>query len=217
MLSVLLVGALMCAGAAFWVLRAYRQAGGGARTAFPALAACAVVAIATLGAYLLIGHPELAGGAYADRLAALKQRDITTYSVDEALAILHEAARDNPDDPLPHFYTGQLLLNQGRPHEAARAFDAALRREPRLAEAMMGLGRAMVRIEQGRVTPEALALFQQAGELTDDPAPWIYQAMAATEGGRNADARRLWGEALARMSADDPRREMAQRMARGGT
>jgi cytochrome c-type biogenesis protein CcmH len=215
MLSVLMVGALLCAGAALWVLRAYRRAGGGARTAFPALTACAIVAIATLGAYLVIGHPELPGGAYAQRLEALKERDPTTYTGDEALVILHEAARDNPDDPLPHFYTGQLLLNQGRAHEAARAFDAALRREPRLAEAMMGLGRAMVRIDQGRVSPEALALFQQAAQLTDDPAPWIYQATAAMADNRDADARRFWGEALTRMSADDPRREMARRMARG--
>jgi cytochrome c-type biogenesis protein CcmH len=215
MLSVLLVGALLCAGAAFWVLRAYRRAGGGARTAFPALTACAVVGIATLGAYLLIGRPELPGGAYAQRLEALKQRDPTTFTIDEALAVLHEAAREHPNDPLPHFYSGQLLLNQGRAQEAARAFDAALRREPQLAEAMMGLGRAMVRLEGGRVTPEALALFQQAAQLTDDPAPWIYQAMAAMEQNRQDDARRLWGEAFTRMAPDDPRREMAQRMARG--
>lgn len=216
MLTVLLVGALLCASAAFWVLRAYRRAGGGARTAFPALTASGVVAIAALGAYLFIGQPELPGAAYAQRLEALKHRDPTTLTVDETLAVLHRAAKEHPGDPLPHFYTGQVLLDQGRAHEAARAFDAALRREPRLAEAMMGLGRAMVRIDGGHVTPETLALFQQASELTDDPAPWIYQAMAAMESGRDADARRLWREALTRMAPTDPRREMAQRMARGG-
>ena len=141
MLSVLLVGAVLCAGAAFWVLRAYRRAGGGARTAFPAITACAVVAIATLGAYLLIGRPELAGAAYAQRLEALKQRDPTTFTADEALAVLHQAARDNPRDPLAHFYAGEVLYRQGRAQEAAREYDAALRREPRLAEAMIGLGR----------------------------------------------------------------------------
>jgi cytochrome c-type biogenesis protein CcmH len=214
-LAVFLAAAILTAAAAFWVLRAYRRAGGGSRTAFPALTACAVVALAALGGYLMVGSPELAGASYRDRLEALKQRDPSTYSVEDALAILHEAARDNPRDALPHFYTGQLLLDQNRPQEAARAFDAALRREPELAEAMLGLGRALVRIENGRVTPEALALFEQAAAYTDDPAPWIYQAMAAMEENREADARRLWGEALARMAADDPRREMARRMSRG--
>lgn len=214
-LAVLLTGALMAAGAAFWVLRAYRRAGGGARSPVPALTACGLIAIIGLGAYLIVGRPELPDAPYEARLAALKQREPTSYTADEALAILHEAAREHPDDPLPLFYTGQLLLNQDRAREAAQAFDGALRRDPRLAEAMMGLGRALVRIEEGRVTPEALALFQQAGGLTNDPAPWIYQAMAAMEQNQTDEARRLWAEALARMAPDDPRRDMARQMING--
>src|SRR5262249_45209007 len=101
------------------------------------------------------------------------------------------------------------------PREAARAFDAALRREPGLAEAMLGMGRALVRVDGGRIGPEALQMFQRAGALTNDPAPWIYQAWAAMQDNRNDEARRLWGEALLRMQADDPRREMARRMSRG--
>lgn len=207
MLSVLLAGALLCAAAAFWVLRAYRHAGGGARTAFPALMACAVVAIATLGTYLVIGRPELPGAAYAQRLEGIKQRSPTTYTIDEALAVLHEAGRDNPRDPLAHYYAGELLFRQGRVQEAAREYDAALRREPRLAEAMIGLGRSLVQIE-GRVTPEALDLFDRATALTDDPTPWLYLAMNAREQNNLAELRRYTNEARSRMAADDPRREM---------
>lgn len=213
-IAVLAIAAVLTAGAAFWALSAYRRAGGGAGSALPALAVCGAVAIVALGAYLLIGRPELPDAPYAARLEALKGRDPTTFTVEEALAILHEAGRENPNDPLPHFYSGQLLLDQGRAQEAARAFDMALRREPQMAEAVLGLGRAIVAAE-GRVTPEALAAFQQAGEHTNDPAPWIYQAMAAMEAGRDEDARRFWGEAYARMSEADPRREMARRMSVG--
>lgn len=213
-IAVLAIGAVMTAGAAYWALTAYRRAGGGVRSPLPALAVCGSVAIAALGAYLVIGRPELPDSPYAARLEALKDRDPRTYTVDEALAILNEAARENANDPLPYFYTGQLLLDQGRAEEAARAFDMALRRQPRMAEALLGLGRAIVGVE-GRVTPEALAAFQQASALTNDPAPWIYQAMAAMEAGRDADARTYWGEAYARMSEDDPRREMARRMSAG--
>jgi cytochrome c-type biogenesis protein CcmH len=209
MLFVLLAGAVLCAAAAFWVLRAYKRAGGGARTAFPALVACAIVGIATLGAYLFVGRPELVGAAYAQRLEALKQRDPTTFTADEALAVLHEAARENPRDPLAHFYAGELLLRQGRAQEAAREYDAALRREPRLAEAMVGLGRAMVQIE-GRVTPEALDLFDTATALSDDPAPWLYLAMNAAEEGNAEDVRRYAAEAGRRMTPDDPRQRMVR-------
>src|SRR5690606_35012376 len=98
------------AGAAYWALTAYRRAGGGVRSPLPALAVCGSVAIAALGTYLIIGRPELPDSPYAARLEALKDRDPRTYTVDEALAILNEAARENANDPLPYFYTGQLLL-----------------------------------------------------------------------------------------------------------
>lgn len=209
-----MIAALLCASAAFWVLRAYRRAGGGARSPRPALAICGMVALVALGAYLAIGRPELPGGSFHERLVALKQRPISTYTIDEALAVLSEGAREDPQSPLPHLYAGELLYNQGRLREAAREYDAALRREPQLAEAMLGLARTLWAIE-GRMTPEALALFQQAGALTNDPAPWLYQALAAMEEDRGEDAQRFWAEALARMAPDDPRREMARRMSAG--
>ena len=64
--------------------------------------------------------------------------------------------------------------------------------------------------------PEALAQFQRVAELRPtDPAPWIYQAMAAMQDNWAVDVRRYWGEALRRMAPEDPRREMARRMANG--
>lgn len=213
-LIVLLAGAVLIAASAFWAMRAYRRAGGEAKSGPAALAVCAAVGLIAVGTYFAIGSPTLPGATYRQRLEALRDRDPASLTVEEALAVLSEAAREHPQDPLPHFYAGQLLLDQQRPQEAARSFDAALRREPRMAEALMGLGRSIVQTE-GRVTPEAVAFFRQASELTDDPAPWIYQAMAAMEQGADSDARRFWGEALQRMSPDDPRRAMAQQMSRG--
>lgn len=216
-LSVLLVAAALTAAAAFWVLRAYRHAGGGATSARPALMACIVVALAGLVIYLVIGRPDLPDRPFAARLEALKQRDPTSFTADEALAVLAQAARESPRDPLPHYYSGEVLYAAQRYEEAAREYDAALRRGPQSGDALLGLGRAMVAIDGGRVSPEALAIFQQATTLSESPAPWIYQAMAAMQENRAADERRLWGEALSRMAPDDPRREMAQRMMRGET
>ncbi|MEZ6024417.1 MAG: hypothetical protein R3C16_13610 [Hyphomonadaceae bacterium] len=214
-LFVFLLAALLTAAAGFWALRAYRREG--ASSPVPALTAVGLVGIAALTAYLVIGRPELPNQPFAGRLDAVMQRPLQSWTPDEFLAVQAARARENPDDPLPLFFSGEVLMRLDRPQEAARAYDMALRREPRLAEAMMGLGRAIVRIEGG-VTPEARQLFEQASELmTDDPAPWIYQALAATQENREADARRFWGEALARMSPDDPRREMAQRMSTEGS
>lgn len=211
---VILAGAVLAAGAAFWTLRAARRAGGDAQTGRMVLLALAGASVVALGLYLVNGRPDLPGNAYAARLEALSQRPIETYTVDEALAVLGEHARATPNDPTPHLYSGEILLANGRPQEAARAFDAALRRDPQSAQALMGMAKAMVAID-GRFTPESLAMFEQASSLTDEPTPWIYRAMAAMEEDDGANAQRMWGEALSRMSADDPRREMARRFASG--
>lgn len=213
---VLMVGAVLAAAAAFWVLRAYRRAGGGAGGAQPALAACVVVILTGLGIYLAIGNPEMPGAAYAARFEALRERDPQSFTVEETVVIWTEAARQHPNDPTPRLYLGNALLQMGQAQEAARAYQAALQRDPQLAAAMLGLGRALVVLEGGPITPDALRLFEQAGALMNDPTPWIYQAVAAMEQGRDADARRFWGEALVRMSPEDPRREMARRMSSGG-
>lgn len=211
---VMLAGALLAAGAAFWTLRATRRAGGDARVGRLVLVVCAAASVVALGVYLLNGRPTLVGGAYAERLEALRQRPEETYNAEEWLAVLAADSRANAADPWPYLATGEIYLRTNRPQEAARAFDAALRRDPRSVDALIGVARSIATIEGG-FTPDALAYLEQASAIGDDPAPWIYRAMAAMEADNAAETRRMWGEALARMGPDDPRREMARRFASG--
>lgn len=209
-LIILLAAALLTLGAAIWALRAYRNAGGrGARTS---AVFAGVVGIVAFGTYLLLGRPDLPDAPFAERLEAIKARDASTYNGEEWIVYLSDAAKAAPDDPIPPFMLGQVYYANRRPEDAARAFDAALRRAPTFAPALLGLGRALTAID-GVVSPEAIAAFQQAASLDDaDPTPWLYQAMAAMEAGDGPAAQRLWSEAYRRMREDDPRREMALRM-----
>ncbi len=217
-LTVLIFAAVLCAGAALWVLRAYRRAGGGATDARPAFGVAVLVSLAGLGVYLAIGRPELPDAPYQQRLdtliLALRSPNPPQITADEQLAVWMHFTREHPQDVTPHLEAAKALLALGRPREAAIEFDQALRLEPESSDALLGMGRAIVALE-GRVTPEAQAYFAQAGQRTNDPAPWLYQAMAAMQENRQDDARRFWGEALARMSPDDPRRAMAERFANG--
>lgn len=208
-----MIAAVLVSSAAYWGLRAYRRAGGA--NARAALVVCAGVSLVALGAYLAIGRPDLRGEPYNARIAALQQRPLASMAPDEVLAVMAEDAKAEPTNPTPHLISGEVFLRTGRPREAARAFETALRREPRQVAALLGLGEALVAID-GRFTPEAIALFEQAGALTNDPAPWVYQAMAASEQGRAAEARRLWGEAYVRMNDDDPFRDQARRLSGAG-
>lgn len=209
--AVFFAGALLAGAASFWALRAYRRAEGGASSPARALAACLAVALVGLGVYVLIGRPDLSDAPYQQRLDALieamKSDPPPMIGPEEQLAVLAYYAEQNPGDVEPHLIAGNILLRMNRAREAARSFDQALRRSPQSGEALLGMGRALVAAE-GRITPEALAFFQQAGEHDVGPAPWMYQALAATEAGR--DPKPLWREALSRMAANDPRREMVR-------
>ncbi len=217
-LFVLLAAAVLTAGAAFWVLRAYRRAGGGANTAVPALGACGGVAIVALVAYLAVGRPEMPDAPYTERLnaliAAVQSPTPPMMRPDEELAIWTHFSRQQPNDVTPHLRAAGLLLGLGRAREAAVEYDKVLRLQPESADALLGMGRALVSIA-GRVTPEAQAYFAQAGARSNDPAPWIYQAMVAMQEDNLPDSQRLWGEALRRMTPEDPRRAMAERFSRG--
>ncbi|MET0181542.1 MAG: tetratricopeptide repeat protein [Caulobacterales bacterium] len=207
--------ALVVALACFWTLWAYRKAGGQQkRLSFVAIIAFALI---SLGAYAALGRPEVPDAPYDQRIEALKQRPVESYNQSELLARLNAEARAHPDDARPLLAAGAIHADEGRPEEAARAFDAALRRDPNSTFAMLNLGRALVAIDQGRVGADALRLFQAVAEREpENPTPWLYQALAATQEGRAGEERRLWGEVLKRLPAGDPRRAMAQQMISGG-
>ncbi|MEQ1618822.1 MAG: tetratricopeptide repeat protein [Terricaulis sp.] len=200
--------AVLTASLAWWGFAAYRRAGGRQLHALSGVAATMLVALCV---YAIIGRPALADRPFQPRLDALvkafESGSPPAVTREEQLALWRHIAQQHPRDAIPRAEAGKVLLELGRAREAAAEFDQALRREPESGEAMLGMGRAIFEIE-GRVTPEALGYFERAGERSADPAPWLYQAMAAMQEGR--DARQFWRGALARMSADDPRRAMAQ-------
>lgn len=200
---VLLIAAVLAAGASLWVLRAYRGVGDKAPAA-PVLIACAAAALGALVLYLFIGRPDLPDQPYTQRLAALRHRDPMTYSVDEAVAVLSDVAKAHPSEATPHILIGQLQLERGMAAPAVQSFDAALRRDPQSREAMLGLAQAMVSADDGHVSPEALRLFQTVAAQTQDPIPLLYEAKAALQA--EQDGRPFWAQALARMGPDSPLR-----------
>lgn len=221
-LIVFAVAALIAGLALWWVLRAFAQAGGGAGEgaggAAPnarraALVFAAVAALAVIGLYAVTGRPNLPDQPYKSRLAALKETDPTQMSPEQIMAVLAERARQDPRDPRPHIFTGQILAELGREQEAARAYEAALRRDPMNPAALLGLGRVAVSLQAGAITPEALSLFQAAAMAApNDPTPWLYQALAATQERRWADALKLWPEVEKRLAPEDPRHQMVAAM-----
>jgi cytochrome c-type biogenesis protein CcmH len=213
-LPLLALALLIGLAAALWPLRAYLRSGATARA--PALVVAVAVAVGSLGVYLIKGRPGLADLPFAARIALLEE--IARVAPDrlsgpQMLAILEARARKAPREPQPHYFSGVIHASEGRYEDAARAFDAALRRDPTNPDIMIELGAAMVAMNGREVTPEALVLFEQAEPLKPgDVRPVFYRALAASQSGNKKAALELWPRVLAMLPQDDPRRRMASMM-----
>lgn len=206
--------AVLVAGAIAWITRAYVRAGG--RNRIAQIASAIGGALAVFGLYAGIGSPGAPDQALGGRIAGLEARvqaqGLEAVSPDELLAVLERRARADPDSIEARLYAGLILEELGRDADAARAFQAVLRRDGRHARATIELGRISARLK-GPTDPATLGLFARAAELAPaDPLPWFYQALAASEQGRHGDAIRFWQGAQARFAPDDPRQAMIAQM-----
>ncbi len=211
---ILSVSALLAAAAIAWVTRAYVRAGGYNRGA--QMAGAAGAALAVLGVYMAVGSPSAPDQALAGRVAALEARvqagGLEAVTPEELLAVLTRRAQADPASIEARLYSGLILEELDRDNEAARAFEAVLRRDGGHPRAMLELGRISARLN-GPAHPATLDLFARAAELAPaDPLPWFYQGLVASEQGRRLDAIRFWEGAQARFPRDDPRQSMIAQM-----
>jgi len=210
---VLACGAVFAALASWWGMRAFARAEGAAVSPRAPILIATAAAIATLGLYLALGEPFLRGGAYVDRMQALKHKAPETFTIEEAVAVLEAAAKQHSRDARPLILLGDLEARVGRPERAIAAFQEALRRAPRSGEAMIGIGRVLVARDRGEVRDDARAIFTEAATLAPESfEPPFYLALAAYQAGDNAEARRLWLQARELMAPDNPRRAMIDTM-----
>lgn len=197
-----------------WVSRAYWRSGG--RRLGPLAAIAGLAGGAVLGLYVLKGSPDLPAAPYAPRIADIRARvnagGPEAVAAEELLALLNKASADNPAQSEPRVLAGLIQLQGNDLRGAARSFEAALRRDPNNARAALELARISAAMN-GPAHQGTQQLFARAAMLNpDDPVPWIYKGLAATQEGRREDAIAAWKGALQRFGAEDPRRQMAQQM-----
>lgn len=168
MLDLLLLSlGFLCVGAAAAViLRA-----GGATQSRRWLVLSAVAAAAIGGfTYLAIGRPTMPDEPLAQRLAALRGGDLQNMPNEAIEVLLQDALRRDPNDPRPHAFYGRVLMSEGRYDEALRAFMGALRRDPKFADALAGVGQCLLAIN-GAPTPQAIAALEQAVAAMPEEEP----------------------------------------------
>ena len=177
------------------------------------LAACLIAGVA---GYLAIGKPGMGDQPMSARQAALAEKirtDPQSLTAAETLSRLEQAMRDNPKAPEPHFFIGEMLRAQGRPEDALRAYQSALRRNEDFVPALVSLADVLVELSGGAVGPDATRLYARAYQLDETQVrAGMWAAMGAAQAGDQEKAEQAMRYIYARLPEDDPRRERFRAM-----
>lgn len=179
--------------------------------------AVAVLAIAgipalSLGFYLSLGAPNLAGQPLAARLASPSAPDDIAMLVSRVEEHLSRA----PEDGQGWEVIAPVYLRLGRAGEAVTAYRNAIRLLGSTGPRHTALGEAIVATEGGVITADARLAFEAARAAEpNSPAPRFFLALAAEQEGRVDDAAAELRALLADAPADAPwRQPVSQALAR---
>ena len=162
-----------------------------------------------VGATLLLG---LAGYAWQGRPNLPgSPRDVaqTAPRFDEDKAKLRDAFGGRYGKAAPWITMSDGFARQGRTQDAANVLVSGLRAEPRSADLWVAMGNALIAHSGGVVSPAAQHSFGQAMALApqSSSAPYFY-GLALAQSGQYAEARKVWDDLAARVTAGTPLHEM---------
>jgi cytochrome c-type biogenesis protein CcmH len=171
-----------------------------------------LIAIAA-GFYFWLGRPGMPEQPFAERAAEIAAADPSTLSPDELLARLQAVAQERPTEPEPHYHIAVLLRTTGRPEDAVRAFQSALRRDDRHVPSLVALADLLTVENQGEIGEMATQLYDRAWRLDATQVRSGFMAgLEAYRAGRDDEANARWQAIEEQLAADDPKRGMLAAM-----
>ncbi len=156
------------------------------------VAAVAGIPALSFSLYVMLGAPNLPGAPLSARLEAPSG----SSDIEVLVARTEQHLARNPEDGRGWEVIAPVYLRLGRPDDSVRAFRNAIRILGSTAGREIRLGEAIWAAENGIVTADARAAFEEAHRL--DPAapqPRFFLAIAAQQEG-NTDEARQWLNAL---------------------
>jgi tetratricopeptide (TPR) repeat protein len=140
---------------------------------------------------------------------ALASIYLRTYRFAAAEVVLKRWAAEAPDDPTPYLWMTEIdnRAEQGGPSRAAEHYREALRRDPSLDEARLGLAEALRESHQYELAGAEFGRYLK--DHPDDPAALVGSARAAQALGKLDEAERLLDHALS--VAPDPSEALRER------
>ncbi len=153
--------------------------------------------VGTVGLYVAVGQPELAGATPTAPVVAAAKPDLT--------AELEQRALSAPDDATSWNRLGLAYQKAGRFADAALVFARAAKLDPQIAAYPSAEGEALTQAANGQVTTGAREAFRAALTLEpSDPRARYYLALAKDQAGDHAGARRDWAVLIRTAPSDAP-------------
>jgi cytochrome c-type biogenesis protein CcmH len=163
-----------------------------------ALSIVPLLALAVYGAY---GSPQLVGQSQAARPSENREQ----LDLASVLARIETHLAQNPNDGRGWEVVAPVYMRLGRPEDAARAYEAAVRLLGPDPNRLANLGEALVAAQDGVVPADARAAFQQALQLDAAmPKARYYLARAAEQDGDPQKARAEYAAILSSSPAGAP-------------
>lgn len=161
----------------------------------------ALVAVVALGAYAVLGSPNLPSQPLAGRVdVAAQNMDLAT-----AIARIESQLAINPDDLRGWTVLAPALLEIGRYDDAANAFGRIIELSEPTAQLLTDRAEALLLASDGAGSDEAMTLLRDAAAMDPNHAQSrLYLAAELTRTGQYDEAAVLWQAAIDLSQGDEP-------------
>jgi cytochrome c-type biogenesis protein CcmH len=156
-----------------------------------------VVAVAVIGGsvgmYLMLGRPDLQAQPYDAGRAQQAADDDMLRQIDSMVERLAERLKQQPNDAEGWRMLGWSYVQLGRIDEGVEALKRAVALNAESGALRSLLGEALFRQAGGKVTPEALAAFEEAVKRdAKDPRARFYIGLGQLQAGKDREALATW-------------------------
>ncbi|WP_262027661.1 c-type cytochrome biogenesis protein CcmI [Microvirga sp. Mcv34] len=163
--------------------------------------ALSIIPILALATYEIYGSPQSLG----QPAAAPASQQAGNVDLMTAVAQIESHLAKNPQDGRGWEVIAPVYLRMGRIDDAAKAYEAAVRYLPPNAERFANYGEVLVMTNDGLVSDEAQAAFEQAVKLdSGSPKARFYLARAAVQDGQVEKAKAAYAELLSSSPPNAP-------------
>jgi cytochrome c-type biogenesis protein CcmH len=143
--------------------------------------------------YAQLGRPQLPGKPYSLQQEQAAVSEAATNELDAMIAKLTSHLATSPEDLQGWRALGWAQMQTGRTADGVKALARAAELAPKDAAVLSMYGEGLVREADGKVTPQALVIFERVIAIAPaDPRARYYKGLQLMQDGKLKEAFEIW-------------------------